>query len=118
MPDDQGRTKADPTSTPLHAYKEGREEDVEQGSLGVDTGGKDAQKSRLPEGADESGSFQSGGFAGEEPDPAAPDRAAAAANPEEAAGTAGGALDDTVKHPDKGDEGLGTKTGGIDGPGS
>lgn len=117
MPDDKGETKADPPSTPLHAYKEGREEEVEQGSLGVDTGGKDSQKSRLPEGADESGSYQSGGFAGDEPDPAAPGRAEDAANVDRAAGTAGGALEDTVEHPDEGDEGLGTRTGGIGGRG-
>jgi len=65
MPDAEGNQKGDETKTPLHAYKDGREEDVEEGSLGVDTGGPDEQKSRLPEGADEKGSFQVGGFAGE-----------------------------------------------------
>lgn len=68
MPDSKGETKGDATDTPLHAYKDGREEDVEQGSLGVDTGGEGEQKSRLPEGADEDGSFQSGGFGGQQAD--------------------------------------------------
>lgn len=66
MPDQKGNQKADRAETPLHAYKEGREEDVEPGSLGVDTGGAGEQESRLPEAADEKGSFQVGGFDGQE----------------------------------------------------
>lgn len=69
MPDEEGKTSGPGVQdTPDHAYKSGRLEDVEEGSLGVDTGGADVQKSRLPEGADEKGSFQSGGFAGQDAD--------------------------------------------------
>lgn len=74
MPDKKGDQKADQTETPLHAYKEGREEEVEAGSLGVDTGGPGEQRSRLPEAADEKGSFQAGGFDEQETDSAATDR--------------------------------------------
>lgn len=68
MPDEKGNQKADATETPLHAYKDGREESIEEGSLGHATGGADEQKSRLPEAAGEDGSFQSGGFTGQEAD--------------------------------------------------
>lgn len=63
MPDKEGKTSGPGTDTPDQAYKQGRSEDIEEGSLGVDTGGAGAQKSRLPEGSGEKGSFQSGGFA-------------------------------------------------------
>jgi hypothetical protein len=36
MPDHEGRTKGPGTKTPDQAYKEGRAEDVQQGSLGAD----------------------------------------------------------------------------------
>jgi hypothetical protein len=68
MPDQEGKTKGPGTKTPDQAYKEGRSEDVQPGSLGVDTGGAGVQKSRLPEGADEAGTAQSGGFAGQQAD--------------------------------------------------
>lgn len=68
MPDQEGRTSGPGTKTPDQAYKEGRSEDVQPGSLGVDAGGADVQKSRLPEGADEKGTAQSGGFAGQSAD--------------------------------------------------
>jgi hypothetical protein len=66
MPDPEGKTKGPGTKTPDQAYKDGRSEDVQEGSLGADTGGADTQKSRLPEGRDEKGSFQSGGFGGQQ----------------------------------------------------
>ena len=68
MPDKDGKQSGPGTKTPDQAYKDGRAEDVQQGSLGADTGGADAQMSRLPEGADEQGSYQSGGFAGQNAD--------------------------------------------------
>jgi len=69
MPDEEGKTSGPGvTDTPADAYKSGRLEDVEEGSLGAATGGADVQKSRLPEGADEEGSFQSGGFGGQDAD--------------------------------------------------
>ena len=68
MPDKDGKQSGPGTDTPDQAYKEGRSEDVQEGSLGAATGGADTQKSRLPEGRDEAGSFQSGGFGGQEAD--------------------------------------------------
>jgi hypothetical protein len=68
MPDQEGNVKGPGTKTPDQAYKEGRAEDVQEGSLGADTGGAGVQKSRLPEGRDEKGSYQSGGFAGQDAD--------------------------------------------------
>jgi hypothetical protein len=69
MPDEEGKTSGPGvTDTPADAYKSGRLEDVEEGSLGAATGGADVQKSRLPEGKDEEGSFQSGGFGGQDAD--------------------------------------------------
>jgi hypothetical protein len=69
MPDPEGKTEGPGTKTPDQAYKEGRSEDVQEGSLGVDTGGAGVQKSRLPEGKDEKGTFQSGGFANQDASP-------------------------------------------------
>lgn len=68
MPDQEGNVKGPGTKAPDQAYKEGRAEDIQEGSLGADTGGADVQKSRLPEGRDEKGSYQSGGFAGQNAD--------------------------------------------------
>jgi len=68
MPDQEGKTEGPGTDTPDQAYKEGRSEDVQEGSLGVDTGGAGSQKSRLPEGRDETGTAHAGGFAGQEAD--------------------------------------------------
>src|SRR3954451_4584117 len=68
MPDQEGNMKGPGTKTPDQAYKAGRSEDIQQGSLGVDTGGAGVQKSRLPEGAHEKGTAQSGGFAGQQAD--------------------------------------------------
>jgi hypothetical protein len=68
MPDQEGNVKGPGTKTPDQAYKEGRAEDIQEGSLGADTGGADVQKSRLPEGRDEKGSYQSGGFEGQNAD--------------------------------------------------
>lgn len=68
MPDKEGKHSGPGTTTPDQAYKDGRAQDVQEGSLGADTGGAGVQRSRLPEGADEKGSFQSGGFAGQDAD--------------------------------------------------
>ena len=68
MPDQEGKQEGPGTKTPDQAYKEGRSEDVQEGSLGVDTGGAGSQKSRLPEGRDETGTAHAGGFAGQEAD--------------------------------------------------
>jgi hypothetical protein len=70
MPDKEGKTEGPGTKTPDQAYKEGRSEDVQEGSLGADTGGAGVQKSRLTEGGsgDEAGTSQAGGFAGQEAD--------------------------------------------------
>ncbi len=71
MPDQQGNVKGPGTTTPDQAYKEGRAEDVQEGSLGADTGGAGEQVSRLTQDAgagDEQGTAQSGGFAGQDAD--------------------------------------------------
>ena len=68
MPDQHGKQSGPGTKSPDQAYKEGRSEDVQDGSLGVDTGGPGVQESRLPEGRDEEGSYQSGGFGGQDAD--------------------------------------------------
>jgi hypothetical protein len=69
MPDKEGKQSGPGIKdTPDQAYKSGRSEDVQEGSLGADTGGAGVQKSRLPEGADEQGTAQSGGFGGQEAD--------------------------------------------------
>lgn len=63
MPDKDGKTSGPGIDTPDQAYKQGRAKDIEEGSLGVNPGGDADRESRLPEGGDESGSYQSGGFA-------------------------------------------------------
>jgi hypothetical protein len=71
MPDPEGNVKGPGTTTPDQAYKEGRSEDVQEGSLGADTGGAGEQVSRLTQDAgagDEAGTAQSGGFAGQDAD--------------------------------------------------
>lgn len=68
MPDEEGKTEGPGAKTPDQAYKEGRREDVEEGSLGAETGGPGAQESRLPEGGDETGTAHAGGFAGQAAD--------------------------------------------------
>jgi hypothetical protein len=70
MPDLEGNQKGPGTKSPDQAYKDGRSEDVQPGSLGADTGGAGVQKSRFDQGAtgDEKGTAQSGGFAGQEAD--------------------------------------------------
>ena len=71
MPDQEGKTKGPGTNSPDQAYKEGRAEDVQKGSLGAATGGAGTQKSRLTEDADagdEQGTAQSGGFGGQQAD--------------------------------------------------
>jgi len=69
MPDQDGKNEGPGfTETPDQAYKKGRSEDVQEGSLGADTGGAGAQKSRLPEESDGVGTAHAGGFAGQEAD--------------------------------------------------
>jgi hypothetical protein len=68
MPDMEGKTKGPGTKSPDQAYKEGRAEDVQEGSLGVDTGGENVQKSRLDTEGDGTGTAHAGGFAGQEAD--------------------------------------------------
>jgi hypothetical protein len=69
MPDEKGQQSGPGVkNTPDQAYKSGRAEDIQEGSLGADTGGAGVQKSRLPEGRDEEGTAHSGGFAGQEAD--------------------------------------------------
>jgi hypothetical protein len=70
MPDLEGKQKGPGTKSPDQAYKEGRAEDVQEGSLGADTGGENVQMSRFDKGADgdEKGTAQVGGFAGQQAD--------------------------------------------------
>ncbi|MEA2190685.1 MAG: hypothetical protein QOI73_806 [Solirubrobacteraceae bacterium] len=72
MPDQEGNVKGPGfTDTPDQAYKSGRPEDIQEGSLGAETGGPDAQVSRLTKDAgagDEGGSAHVGGFAGQQAD--------------------------------------------------
>jgi hypothetical protein len=70
MPDIDGKVEGPGTKTPDQAYKSGRPEDVQEGSLGVDSGGTGTPKSRFDKGAtgEELGSAQAGGFAGQDAD--------------------------------------------------
>ena len=69
MPDQEGKIEgAGVKDTPDQAYKSGRPQDVQEGSLGADTGGSGEQKSRLPEASDETGTAHAGGFAGQDAD--------------------------------------------------
>jgi len=78
MPDEKGNVEGSGvTDTPDQAYKSGRTEDIQEGSLGADTGGAGEQVSRLTKDAgagDEEGTAQAGGFAGQDADDA-PDAA-------------------------------------------
>lgn len=65
MPDLEGKTQGPGTKSPDQAYKEGRPEDVQEGSLGADTGGEDVQKSRLDTEGGTTGTAHAGGFAGQ-----------------------------------------------------
>ena len=121
MPDEEGNLSGQGTSTPDRAYKDGRAEDVQEGSLGVDTGGPDVQRSRLPEGADEQGSYQSGGFAGQDADDS-PD--AGSVDPSGEGDASPHAQHDSIKKQDaagqdEGEGGLSTGEGAKDpAPGS
>ena len=68
MPDLEGKQEGPGTKTPDQAYKDGRAEDVEEGSLGADTGGANVQKSRLDTEGGTTGTAHAGGFAGQEAD--------------------------------------------------
>jgi hypothetical protein len=69
MPDQEGNIQGPGVqNTPDQAYKSGRPEDIEEGSLGAETGGPGEQKSRLPEESDGTGTAHAGGFAGQEAD--------------------------------------------------
>ena len=71
MPDQEGNVKGPGNKSPDRAYKEGRSEDIQPGSLGVNAGGAGEQVSRLTKDAgagEEQGTSQSGGFAGQEAD--------------------------------------------------
>jgi len=91
MPDGDGNTKAEETATPLHAYKDGRSEDVQQGDLGVAPDG-----SKLPEDADQPGQYQDGGPGGRDPGESGPEPAGEGS--------------------EVGDSGIGVPTGAVDGP--
>jgi hypothetical protein len=70
MPDIKGNVEGPGTKSPDQAYKDGRAEDVEEGSLGVDSGGTDHPKSRFDKGdtGDATGTAEAGGFAGQNAD--------------------------------------------------
>lgn len=68
MPDLEGKTQGPGTKSPDQAYKEGRPEDVQEGSLGADTGGANVQKSRLDTEGGTTGTAHAGGFAGQDAD--------------------------------------------------
>ena len=68
MPDLEGKQQGPGTKSPDQAYKEGRAEDVQEGSLGADTGGANVQKSRLDTEGGTTGTPHAGGFAGQEAD--------------------------------------------------
>lgn len=68
MPDLEGKQEGPGTKSPDQAYKEGRAEDVQEGSLGAETGGPNVQKSRLDTEGDGTGTAHAGGFAGQEAD--------------------------------------------------
>lgn len=68
MPDLEGQQKGPGTKSPDQAYKDGRAEDVQEGSLGADTGGKNVQKSRLDTEGGTTGTAHAGGFAGQDAD--------------------------------------------------
>lgn len=68
MPDLEGKQEGPGTKSPDQAYKEGRREDVQEGSLGAETGGANVQKSRLDTEGDGTGTAHAGGFAGQDAD--------------------------------------------------
>jgi hypothetical protein len=70
MPDIEGKVEGPGTKSPDQAYKDGRAEDVEEGSLGVDSGGTGHPKSRLDMGAtgDDEGTAEAGGFGAQDAD--------------------------------------------------
>lgn len=125
MPDMEGKTSGPGTKTPDQAYKDGRSEDVQEGSLGVDTGGAGEQVSRLPEGADEKGTAQSGGFAGQEaddsPDAGTIGTIAESGDPSphegESSATATASDDDVKRVDDSGDEQMGSPGDAVDSQG-
>ena len=119
MPDPEGKQKGPGTTSPDQAYKEGREEDIQEGSLGADP---DRDDMPLSEGEDKSGSYQTGGFTGDEgPSGTAGsaegtgDAPATTTEPVDGSGADGNRSGDNTP-PDTGDEGLGSKTGGLDTP--
>ena len=95
MPDLEGEQKGEPTSTPLHAYKDGREEDLL------------ADPEATEEGHPEASEKQSGGD----------QRSGEASTDEPAFGRPGdeGSGDDPSAPSGGGDQGLGGKTGAIEG---
>jgi hypothetical protein len=68
MPDPEGKTSGEGTKTPDQAYKSGRPEDIEPGSLGASPEPEDtpAGQAGNPREGGEKGSYQSGGFTGDE----------------------------------------------------
>lgn len=58
MPDQEGNKKGPGFDGPMEAYKEGREEDIEPGTMGADPDPEDAAA------GSGSGTYQSGGFTG------------------------------------------------------
>src|SRR3954454_15226952 len=91
MPDPEGNVKGEETSTPLHAYKDGRDEDV------LDP---EATEEGHPEAGDESGPGLSGAPSADQP----------------RFGGREGTGDDPGAPSGGGDQGLGGKTGAIDSP--
>jgi hypothetical protein len=91
MPDPEGNVKGEETSTPLHAYKDGREEDV------LDP---EATEEGHPEASDQSGPGLSGAPSADAPE----------------FGGREGSGDDSGAASGDSDQGLGAKTGGVESP--
>lgn len=86
MPDADGEEKGAATETPLHAFKEGREDEIEPGSRGVDGSTPE------PDPGSEKSSYHQGGHPSDtEHDSATSDPAAAGSVEDDSSGGYGGA---------------------------
>ncbi len=97
MPDPEGNQKGEPTSTPLHAYKDGREEDM--------VADEDATEAGHPEASEKGGGGdQLSGSYGSGDEPAFGGQHGSGDDSDAASGADGG-----------GDQGLGVQTGATEG---
>jgi hypothetical protein len=119
MPDPEGKTSGEGIKdTPDQAYKSGRPEDVEPGSLGAAPEPEDTPAGEVgnPRAEGEEGSYQSGGFTGDEKggpmDASGEGDASATQTPTQSGEGAEGSKqkDGMSGQTSEGDDGLGSRT--------